>query len=258
MCSSSRCPSQKLKSLEKRKAEKEEHLETVQTLAQTRAEKVVQLKNQLQTLQERNAQSLESQRPAQQVTKKVCRDALWNTPDYHQVLEEVDDVRHIVDVSGYLHLIQEGNDAVRKKELPWSVTDDKSSKRKRSRRFDRDFYRTCVSEGLRSICYRFLLAPNRVGIKLEDQLTKGGFDFTRTMPGEGADGEEGANPMKWVATAIPSKGPTEFANELVGTGELVVLSNTGAEGGDSESKDLLRRRSFCFAMVGLCAGLEQI
>lgn len=234
----------------KRKAEKQEHLETVQTLMETRAEKVSQLQNQLQTLETRNTQSLESQRPAMQVTKKVCRDSLWNTKDYSQLLQTVEDVRHIVDLSGYLHLIQEGNDAIRKKELPWNVTDDKSGKRKRSRRFDRDYYRTCVSEGLRSICYRFLLAPNRVGIKLEDQLTKGSFDFTRTMPGEMAEGEEagGGDPMKWVPTVIPSSGPTEFANGLIGSGELVVMSSTGSEGGEAEAKDPLRGCRYVAAM----------
>lgn len=241
---------EKKKSREKRKAEKEEHLETVQTLLQTRAEKVSQLNNQLQSLQAHNTQSLESQRPALLVTKKVCRDALWNSLDYRQLLDQVTDVKHIIDVSGYLHLIQEGNDAIRKKELPWNVTDDKHSKRnKRSRRFDRDFYRTCVSEGLRSICYRFLLAPNRVGIKLEDQLTKGSFDFSRTMPGESMGGEaESGDPMKWVATAIPSKNPAEFANELVGSGELVVLSSAGTEGGDGDAKDLLRGCRYVAAM----------
>lgn len=221
----------------------EEHIETVQTLLQTRAEKVSTLETQLQTLQARNNESLESQRPALQVTKKVCRDALWNTQDYQNYLEMSDDVRHIVDVSGYLHLIQEGNEAVRKKELPWNFHDEENGgkQRKRSRRFDRDYYRTCVSEGLRSICYRFLLAPNRVGIKLEDQLTRGGFDFTRTMPGEnalgdGAEEQAVGNPMKWVATVIPSNGPMEFANELVGSGELILLSSeTGSKPGEQEN-----------------------
>jgi transcription elongation factor SPT6 len=215
---------------------------------ETRAEKVSELQNQLEALRARNAQSLESQRPSQQVTRKVCRDSLWNTKDYRHLLEQVDDVRHIVDVSGYLHLIQEGNDAIRKKELPWNLTDDKSSKRKRSRRFDRDYYRTCVSEGLRSICYRFLLAPNRAGIKLESFLTKGTFDFARTMPGEVVT-DGGGDPMKWVAPVIPTSGPTEFANELVGSGELVVMSSSAAtDGAESEAKDPLRGCRYVAAM----------
>jgi transcription elongation factor SPT6 len=205
----------------------------------------------LQTLKARNAQSLESQRPAQLVTKKICRDALWNVNDYRNLIEMTDDIRNIVDVSGYLRLIQEGNDAIRKKELPWSLTDDENDKkRKRSRRFDRDFYRTCISEGLRSICYRFLLAPNRVGIKLEDQWTRGGFDFTRTMPGEtNAAGDAVVDPQQWVATVIPANSPMEFAQELVGSGELAVLSSTGSgEAADSESKDPLRGCRYVAAM----------
>jgi transcription elongation factor SPT6 len=242
----------------------EEHIETIQTLLQTRAEKVAQLESQLQTLQARNTESLQSQRPALQVTKKVCRDALWNTQDYHNFLTLSNDVRHIVDVSGYLRLIEEGNEAIRKKELPWNTMGDDENgkgkqKSKRGRRIDRDYYRTCVSEGLRSICYRFLLAPNRVGIKLEDNLTRGGFDFTKTMPGETSnpqgdgDGNEGpavGDPLRWVATVIPSSGPTDFANELVGSGELVLLSTSasGSDPADLEAKDPLRGCRYVAAM----------
>ncbi|CAB9510636.1 Ty 6 homolog [Seminavis robusta] len=243
---------EKKKSREKRTADLEEHIETVHSLLETRSEKVSQLENQLQSLQARNAQSLENQRPAQQVTKKICRAALWNTQDYRGYIGTINDVKNIVDVSGYLHLIQEGNDAIRKKELPWSTgTDGKDKKRKRSRRFDRDFYRTCVSEGLRSICYRFLLAPNRVGIKLEDQLTRGGFDFTRTMPGETSgdgEGEAMVDPQKWVATVIPSQSPVEFANELVGSGELVMLSSAGSGADATDSRDPLRGCRYVAAM----------
>lgn len=234
----------------------EGHLETLQEMLQSRAESVAQLESQLQTLQARNSESLQSQRPALQVTKKVCRNALWNTQDYLGYLDMTDDVKNIVDVSGYLRLIQEGNDAIRKKELPWNFNDEEekgTKTQKRSRRQDRDFYRTCVSEGLRDICYRFLLSPNRVGIKLEDQLTRGGFDFTKTMPGEntGADGEEVVgDPLKWVATVIPSKSPLEFANELIGSGELVLLSSsgTGTDPADVEAKDPLRGCRYVAAM----------
>ena len=138
------------------------------------------------------------------------------------------------------------------------MTDDdetRKKQRKRSRRFDRDFYRTCVSEGLRSICYRFLLAPNRVGIKLEDNLTRGGFDFTKTMPGEnttgaGENSEGFGDPLKWVPKTIPSSAPMDFANELVGTGELVLLSSTGsgADPADLEAKDPLRGCRYVAAM----------
>jgi len=230
-------------------------LSTVQEVLQAKAEAVAQLESQLQTLQARNSQSLESQRPALLVTKKIRREALWNTQDYSTFLDMADDVRNIVDVSGYFRLIQEGNDAIRKKELPWNFNDDDkgSKQRKRSRRFDRDFYRTCVSEGLRDICYRFLLGPNRVGVKLEDQMTRGGFDFTRTMPGEnvGTDGEDAVgDPTLWIAKSIASKSPMEFAGELVGSGELVLLSSssTGADPADLEAKDPLRGCRYVAAM----------
>ncbi|EED89929.1 SUPT6H,-like protein to suppressor of ty 6 [Thalassiosira pseudonana CCMP1335] len=60
-----------------------------------------------------------------------------------------------------------------------SVNKDKV---KRSRRFDWDYYRTCVGEGLRGICYKFVLPPFRVGIKLEETLTKStGFTYDRLV-----------------------------------------------------------------------------
>jgi transcription elongation factor SPT6 len=155
-------------------------------------------------------------------------------------------VRHILDVSTYLNLIKEGNDAIRKKELPALAKSEKSKKDRRSRRFDRDFYRTCVSEGHRDICYRFLLSPNRVGIKMEEMLSseRREFDFTRTMPGEAAP-----RPQNWVPPTIEGQSPSEYANEQVGSGELVLLSSTGGvEPGDQENVDPLRGCRYVAAM----------
>jgi transcription elongation factor SPT6 len=153
----------------------------------------------------------------------MSREFLWNPRDYDSFLSKVTDTRNILDVSGYLNLVKEGNDAIRKKEMPLlEAQSSKNEERKRSRRFDRDFYRTCVSEGLRSLCYRFLLAPNRVGIKLEDTLSAGGFDFSKTMPGEDNVAGSG-DPLKWVAPVILGSSPSAFASELVGSGELVLL-----------------------------------
>lgn len=128
----------------------------------------------------------------------------------------------IRDVNNYLKLIQEGNDAICRKEMPSLSESDGKDKKKRSRRFDHDFYRTCVSEGHRDIAYRFLLAPKRVGIKLQDEAETGKFDFSKIMPGE-VDG----GPLEWVPPTITNKFPSEFASELVDSGELVDLSSMG-------------------------------
>lgn len=220
-----------------------QHLETVQALLQARAEKVSQLQSQLQVAEAQN-RALNDPMPAERVTQKTARAKLWNSGDYVAYLASLNDTRHILDLNGYLKLIKEGNDAIRKKEMPL-LYKDKKDNRKRSRRFDRDFYRTCVSEGLRSVSYRFLLAPNRVGIKLEDTATKGAFDFSRTMLGE--EGSEGAgDPLKWSAPSIHSSSPAEFASELIGSGELVVLSSTGKD--EQDKADPLRGCRYVAAM----------
>jgi transcription elongation factor SPT6 len=163
-----------------------------------------------------------------------------------EYLAGLTDVRHILDVNVYLNLLKEGNDAIRKKEMPLnsSSADKKGDKDKRSRRFDRDFYRTCVSEGHRDIAYRFLLSPNRVGIKLEDFVTDKEFQFSKMMPGE-----DTPRPQKWVAPTIENQGPAEFASDLVGSGDLVLLSSTsGMDPDDSEAKDPLRGCRYVAAM----------
>ena len=159
---------------------------------------------------------------ANRVKKKTRRDKLWNTQDIMEYLCGLETEHQIRDVNNYLKLIQEGNDAICRKEMPSLCEEDAKDKKKRSRRFDRDFYRTCVSEGHRDIAYRFLLAPKRVGMKLQDIVETGQFDFSKTMPGE-TDG----GPMKWVPPTVPDKPPSDFATELVDSGELIDLSSMG-------------------------------
>jgi transcription elongation factor SPT6 len=223
----------------------EKHLATIQALMQDRAEKVAEMERQVQAARTRSRESLSDQGPALRVTKKICRENLWNAEDLVGYLSELTDVRHILDVNVYLNLLKEGNEAIQKKEIPSLGGDsDRKGKSKRSRRFDRDFYRTSVSEGHRDICYRFLLSPNRVGIKLEDMLKENHFDFTKTMPGEDAP-----HPQKWVPPTIPSQSPAEFASDLVGSGELVLLSSTsGMDPDDQEAKDPLRGCRYVAAM----------
>lgn len=173
----------------------------------------------------------------ERIMRKTHKHVLWHVPDYSQYLSALRDTRHIVDMSGYLNLIKEGNDAIRKKELPaLALKESSTDRRKRSRRFDRDFYRTCVSEGLRSVCYRFLLPPSRVGIKLEDSVKYGKFDFSKPLPGS-----EGSivDPLQWVAPSIPDMSPSDFANNLIGSGELVLLSSSDPTD-TSETNDPLR------------------
>ncbi|GAX13330.1 transcription elongation factor SPT6 [Fistulifera solaris] len=213
-----------------------QHLETIQSLLEARAEKVAQLQSQLQLAEAKN-RSLSDGGSIERILRKTNKKSLWHVPDYTHYLLGLQDTRHIVDMNVYLTLIKEGNDAIRKKELPALVLKEgMSERRKRSRRFDRDFYRTCVSEGLRAVCYRFLLSPSRVGIKLEDSVKYGKFDFSKPLPGAE---EQSVDPLQWVAPTIADKSPSDFANELIGSGELVMLSSLDPAD-MSESNDPLR------------------
>ena len=207
-------------------------------LLEAKAEKVSQLQSQVRLVEAQN-RSLNDPGPVERITKKMCRQALWNVGDYTDFLTTLSDSHHVIDANRYLNLIKEGNEAIRKKELPALVVkDDPSEVRKRSRRFDHDFYRTCVSEGLRAVGYKFLLSPVRAGIKLEDTVTQGRFDFSRAMPGEDGDA---VDPLRWVAPAVPSMTPSEFASDLIGSGELVLLSSTtGGEADAAEADDPFR------------------
>lgn len=218
----------------------ESHLSTIQSLLEARADKVSQLKSRVQVVDAQN-RAKNDPGPVERTTKKMRRDCLWNYADYAQYLSRIMESRHILDMNGYLNLVKEGNDSIRKKEMPLlNDKDGKAESGRRSRRFDRDFYRTCVSEGLRDVCYRFLLAPNRVGIKLEESIRTGGFDYTKTMAGE-ETAEGSGNPMKWVPPTIPTSSPDGFASDMIGSGELVLLSSTGGGNADAvEARDPLR------------------
>lgn len=220
------------------------HLATIQALLEDRSEKVSELQKKLEGAQANASESTPNREPALRVAKKICRDSLWNDEDLVEYLAGLTDIRHILDVNVYLGLLKEGNDAIRKKEMPNAGSGGKADKSRRSRRFDRDFYRTCVSEGHRDIAYRFLLAPNRAGIKLEGFATKNQFDYLKMMAGEDAP-----HPENWLAPTIPAKTPQEFAGELVGSGELVLLSTTsGLDPDDAEAKDPLRGCRYVAAM----------
>ena len=189
------------------------------------SEKVTELQNKKEAadaVELSNIEASDDIELASRVQKKTCRDKLWNTEDIMEYLIGLENEHQIRDVNNYLKLIQEGNDAICRKEMPSLSESDGKDKKKRSRRFDHDFYRTCVSEGHRDIAYRFLLAPKRVGIKLQDEAETGKFDFSKIMPGE-VDG----GPLEWVPPTITNKFPSEFASELVDSGELVDLSSMG-------------------------------
>jgi transcription elongation factor SPT6 len=234
---------QENKAKKEKKQSLEKHLGTIQTLMESLTEKVIDLSKKLQAAQEKEASNSDggSQQDVElalRVEKKTCRDKLWNAQDIMEYLTGLSDENHIRDVNSYLKLIQEGNDAIRRKEMPSFGNGDGKDKSKRSRRFDHDFYRTCVSEGHRDICYRFLLGPNRVGIKLQDKSESGNFDFMKTIPGE--SGEDGG-PMKWVPPIVADQDPSEFASDLIGSGDLVDLSSMGVDATESgTSSDPLR------------------
>ena len=199
-----------------------------QQLLNARAQAFIAINENLENAKAREAEATGGGEAGAQsmIAKKMCQSKLWNAGDYQAYLSSITEYRHAADVKGYLNLIGEGNDAVRTKVLGANSTD--GDKKKRSRRFDRTFYRTCVSEGLRNVCYKFVIPPFRAGIILEDNLTKGGpgFSFDKKLPGEGSD-----DPARWVPPTVPST-PQEFAGDLVGSGELVLLSEVMGRAGD--------------------------
>ncbi len=154
---------------------------------------------------------------------QICHDKLWHHLDYKKYLDNLTDYRQIMDLYNYLTLIQEGNVAIRNKN---TLASDRE-KNKRSKRFDRDFYRTCVSQGLRRICYQFALSPFRTGIKLEDNLSSpDGFSWEKTLPGENPNsGEDIGDPRRWNAPVIEFSDPASFAGDLVNSGELILLAS---------------------------------
>ena len=170
---------------------------------------------------------------------------LWEATDLNQYLSNLTDHRQLMDVYNYLTLIREGNDAIRSKESVVSDDENKNSgaamkkKNRRSRKFARDYYRTCVSEGLRNICYRFVLSPFRAGIKVEDNITlPDGFQWDRPPPGASLGNEEtsASDPKFWLAPNPEEPDPRKFASDLVGNGELILLSST-ARGAKEISTD---------------------
>jgi len=132
---------------------------------------------------------------------------LWNAEEYSNVIDNLSDIREVMDVFKYLSLVKEGTDAVRTKNAMEDGDDNdkdgvggnaKNKKKKRSRRFDRDYYRTCVSQGLHAISYQFVLSPFRAGIKLEDNHTlPNGFNWDKVLAGEKATVEYDVGDTTW-------------------------------------------------------------
>jgi len=192
---------------------------------------VASLQKQVDLLRLQN-DSLTDPGPVQRVQKKTAN--IWNTGDYKTLCEGTEDPRLLHDLYEYYKLVEEGNHAIRKKEMPALVAED-NVKQKRSRRFDRDYYRTCVAEGMRSVCNKFLLAPNRVGIKLEMMnRTNGQFDYGKTLEGDAVTGSSA-----WVPPSVQSP-PADFAKEMVDSGELILLTSSIGGVASETSKDPLR------------------
>jgi len=199
------------------------HLKTTQSLVKVCAEQVSSIEASLKSAEENSVFAQPEQNEAIAKTSQICQDKLWHHLDYKQYLDNLTEYRQVMDLYNYLNLIQEGNDAINRMS---SGTSD-GDRKKRSKRFDRDFYRTCVSQGLRRICYQFALSPFRTGIKLEDNLNlPDGFNWGKTLAGEGTDGvESGNDPRRWNAPVVAYSDPTSFASDLVSSGELVLLSS---------------------------------
>lgn len=182
------------------------------------AEQVAQINSSLKLARAQSIAANPAQKIAVETASKVCSDKLWNSQDYKRYLESLTEYIHILDLYKYLKLVKEGTDAIRTKNALTSINDSKM----RSRRFDRDYYRTCASQGLREICYQFALSPLRAGIKLEDNTLHGVFDTAKSLPGES---DTMNAPGCWDAPVINNQDPTGFASALVSSGELVLLSS---------------------------------
>lgn len=248
----------------KQKESLKSHLSTISTLLTTQSKEVARLDT---LVREREAESAagggsaegEAMNVAATRAKKMCRDKLWHYGDYSQYVSSMIEHRQVMDMKGYLNLVKEGNEAIKDKASllggsAGSASGGKSDSKtkKRSRRFDWDYYRTCVSEGLRGVCYRFVLAPFRAGIKLEDTLnSKTGFNYDRMLPGD--DGEDAnmemGDPRQWVAPVVEGLTPQEFGSQLIDSGELVSLAREdGAWDANPDLTDPLRACRYVAAM----------
>jgi transcription elongation factor SPT6 len=82
-----------------------------------------------------------------------------------------------------------------------------------------------------------------VGIVLEDNITLAdGFQYNspRKVAGLNDDEEKDDDFRIWKSPVINDLGPMRFANELVGSGELVLVSNSTDDGPNSGMKDPLK------------------
>ncbi|KAI2503011.1 Death-like domain of SPT6 [Fragilaria crotonensis] len=208
-----------------KKTNLKKHLKTLQSLQKVRSDLVLQLNSRLEAAESLAQESHVRRGPALAITKKVCRPNLWNVDDYQIYLVSLEEERHIDDMKKYFTVIKEGNDAIIKKESSGDDTRGDEADQKRSRSVNNDLYRSRVAEGMRSIAYRFMLAPFRAGIKLEDMADGGEFDYAKDLPGE-EGGKYAGNPLRWVAPKVNGLTPSQFANDLIGSGELVqIVSN---------------------------------
>ena len=202
------------------------HLTTTETLSQVFAEQLDALSSSLRTLEHTQLANGNDIYDMNRRSKKMSLSMLLNHLDYKQYLTTITEYRHAMDIYGYLSLLREGNEAILKKSSVKQQQDSnilESGKSKRSKRFDRDLYRTCVSEGLRAVCYKFVLAPYRVGILLDENTTKSNkFNWDLALPGENGI----VDPKNWIAPQVIDADPAQFASDLVGSGELILLSSS--------------------------------
>ena len=162
----------------------------------------------LKEAKDHNAKAMQGLGPSPEIAKKMCLSFLWNVSNYEQYLSGLTNVRHILDMNAYLSLMKEGNDAIRQKESP-SVEAGSKDGCKRSHHFNRDYYRMCVAEGLQAISYQFMLLLFWVGIKLEEIVMTGSFNYEKILQGK----EEENDPLKWVALVILDMQPKHLSQK---------------------------------------------
>lgn len=137
--------------------------------------------------------------------------------------------RHVDDMKRYFTVIKEGNDAIIKRESKGEENGGGAIDRKRSRSVNNDLYRSRVAEGIRPIVFKFMLPPFRAGIMLEEMHGQRDFDYNKNLPGE-----KESDPLRWVAPKIDFP-PSEFANNLIGSGELVHMTSNDMEADNNDA-----------------------
>ena len=151
------------------------------------------------------------------------------------------DKAQISDVREYLSLIAEGDEALAaKKEGRKAV----GLRGKKSRRVDRDYYRSCVSDGSRDVAYDFLPNTWRLGFVCQRMIDSqdGRFDFaSKQLPSDGGD-------PRTFQPPTPNLALEEYSDDAIISGKIVIEAEDEGDAGEAADADPLKRARYVGAM----------